>query len=89
MGSRSHTAKVEGVNGSKLEPTAPELLTLGATSYFFFYKVLFFFLSFLFLKEREYKAEREGKRESQAGFIHTVSVVPDVGLKPTNREIMT
>ena len=35
-------------------------------------------------------AEREGDTESEAGFrLWAVSTEPDVGLKPTNREIMT
>ena len=34
------------------------------------------------------RAEREGDRESQAGSA-AVSTEPDVGLKPTNHEIMT
>ena len=35
-------------------------------------------------------AEREGDTESEAGSrLQAVSTEPDVGLKPTNREIMT
>ena len=35
-------------------------------------------------------AEREGDTESEAGSrLRAVSTEPDVGLKPTDREIMT
>ena len=35
-------------------------------------------------------AEREGDTESEAGSrLRAVSTEPDVGLEPTNREIMT
>ena len=35
-------------------------------------------------------AEREGDTESEAGSrLWAISTEPDVGLKPTNREIMT
>ena len=35
-------------------------------------------------------AERQGDRESEAGSsLRTVSTEPNVGLKPTNSEIMT
>ena len=35
-------------------------------------------------------AEREGDTESEAGSrLRTVSTEPDMGLEPTNREIMT
>ena len=35
-------------------------------------------------------AEREGDAESEAGSrLRAVSTEPDVGLKPTNHEIMT
>ena len=35
-------------------------------------------------------AEREGDTESEMGSrLRAVSTEPDVGLKPTNREIMT
>ena len=34
--------------------------------------------------------EREGNTESGTGFrLRAVSIEPDVGLEPTNREIMT
>ena len=49
-----------------------------------------------FLKERERQstsragAEREGDMGSEAGSrLRAVSTQPDVGLKPTNREIVT
>ena len=55
-----------------------------------------FFVLCLFLREREREresrggAEREGDTESKAGSgLWVVSTEPDVGLKPTNREIMT
>ena len=57
---------------------------------------LFFLKVYLFiLRERERKgahagrggAEREGERESQAGS--TLLAQPDVGLDPTNHEILT
>ena len=51
---------------------------------------------FLFIFERERQsiggggAEREGDAESQAGpRVWDVSTEPDVGLEPTDREIMT
>ena len=35
-------------------------------------------------------AEREGDTESEAGSrLQVISTEPDVGLEPTNREIMT
>ena len=35
-------------------------------------------------------AEREGERESEAGSrLLAVSAEPDIGLEPTNREIIT
>ena len=49
---------------------------------------------FLFIFETESMsgggAEREGDTESEAGSrLRAVSTKPDVGLKPTNLEIMT
>ena len=55
--------------------------------------LLFFLMFIIFEKETESKqgrAEREGDRESEAGFrLRAVSTEPDGGLKLTNREIMT
>ena len=40
--------------------------------------------------EREWVRDREGDTESEAGpRLRAVSTGPDVGLEPTNREIMT
>ena len=50
------------------------------------------FLKWLFsfiLRERESGREREGDRESQAGFMLSVQAEPDMGLDPMNCEIMT
>ena len=49
---------------------------------------------FIFEREREHEQERgretEGDTESEAGFrLRAVSTEPEVGLEPTNREIMT
>ena len=46
---------------------------------------------YLFLRKRaERGAEREGDTESEAGSrLRAVSTEPDVGLEPTNREIVT
>ena len=54
----------------------------------------FFMLIFIFERERESMsgegAEREADTESEAGsWLRAVSTEPDVGLEPTNREIMT
>ena len=35
------------------------------------------------------ETERERERERIPSRLHTVSMVPDTGLKPTNHEIMT
>ena len=54
----------------------------------------FFMLVYIF-RERERKREREGGRgterekERSPSKLHTVSAEPDVGLNPTNCEIMT
>ena len=55
-----------------------------------------FFNIYLFLRDRERQdmsregAEREGDTESKAGSrLRAGSTEPDVGLEPTNREIMT
>ena len=53
-----------------------------------------FFNVYLFLRERKSVsgggAETEGDTESEAGSrIQAVSTEPDVGLEPTNCEIMT
>ena len=62
----------------------------------FIFKCLFYFI--LFLRERETDrqsmnrggAEREGDTESEAGSrLPAVSTEPNVGLEPTNSEIMT
>ena len=58
---------------------------------------IIFFNFYLFLRERERErenergeAETEGDTESEAGSrLWAVSTEPDVGLKPTNCEIMT
>ena len=56
---------------------------------------VFFLNVYLFERERERErdwggAEREGDTESKAGSrFHTVSTEPEVGLEPTNQEIMT
>ena len=63
-------------------------------SIFFF---LFFLKMFLFIFERENRqstsrggAEREGDTDSEAGSkLRAVSTEPDVGLEPTNRQIVT
>ena len=59
-------------------------------------KGMIFFNIYLFLRDRERQsmrgggAEREGNTESEAGSrLRAVSTEPDVGLKPTNHEIMT
>ena len=53
----------------------------------------FFFLMFILFILRERKRERvrvgEGQRERIPSRLHSVSVEPDVRLKPTNCEIMT
>ena len=41
------------------------------------------------VRERERKRGREGGREKVPSKLCTVSVEPDVGLDPINREIMT
>ena len=51
-------------------------------------------MSIHFLRERDSMsgrgAEREEDTESEAGFrLRPVSTEPDVGIEPTNREIMT
>ena len=71
-------------------------------SVLWFFLFLIFFNVYSFLRERERErererqsvsgrgAEREGDTESKAGSrLRTVSTEPDVGLKPTNREIKT
>ena len=56
---------------------------------------IYLFLKIYFEREREdvhtsgRGAEREGGREKIPSRLRTVSIKPDVGLKPTNREIMT
>ena len=57
---------------------------------------LSYFLECLFIFDRERQslsrggAEREGDTESEAGSrLRAVSTKPDVGLEPTNCEIMT
>ena len=58
---------------------------------------LFFFNVYLLLRGSERQsmnmgggAEREGNIESEAGSrLRAVSTEPDVGLKPTHREIIT
>ena len=49
----------------------------------FFFQILFIY----FEREREQKAQRESERESQAASA--LSTEPNVGLEPTNCEIMT
>ena len=54
----------------------------------------FFFLIYLFLRGRDSVsrggAEREGDTESEAGSrLQAVSTEPDVGLQPTNCDIVT
>ena len=58
--------------------------------------MLIFLNVYLFLRERQKQnvsrggAEREGDTEPEAGSrLGAVSTEPDVGLKPTNHEIMT
>ena len=42
------------------------------------------------VRSGEGQREREGDRESEAGFwLQAVSTEPDAGLEPMNREIMT
>ena len=55
-----------------------------------------FFNVYLFLRQRKTEREwgtdreREGDTESEAGSrLSAVSLEPDVGLEPTNREVMT
>ena len=57
-------------------------------------KIFFVFLTFLLIFERHSTsgvgAEREGDTQSEAGSrLRAVSTEPDVGLEPTNREIVT
>ena len=55
----------------------------------FFEKINSFFLNYVFLlREKEGRGrESEGEGESQAGSM--LSMEPDTGLNPMNREIMT
>ena len=60
------------------------------------YRILFFFLMFIYFWDRERQsmkrggAEREGDTESETGSrLWAVSTEPDVGLELTDREIMT
>ena len=62
----------------------------------FLFSFFFFNVYFIFEREREIggweegKGQREGDRESKAASrLQAVSTEPDVGLKPTNHEIMT
>ena len=57
-------------------------------------KLAFFFLTFIFERQRETEHEqgrsRERDTESKAGSsLQAVSTEPDAGLEPMNREIMT
>ena len=47
----------------------------------------FFFNVYLLFRERAGEGQRERETESKAGY--GVTAKPDVGLKPTNRDIMT
>ena len=58
--------------------------------------IFFKYILFIFERERERQsmkrgeAERDGDTESEGGSrLQAVSTEPDVGLEPTNREIMT
>ena len=56
--------------------------------------VSFFFLMFISKRDRDRDragdGQREGDTESKAGSrLRTVSTEPNVGLEPTNHEIMT
>ena len=62
--------------------------------FFSLYFLFNFFNVYLFLRERQSTsrggAEREGDTESKAwSRLRAVSTEPNVGLEPTNREIMT
>ena len=62
--------------------------------YYLFFFNFFFQRLFIFGTERQSMngggAEREGDTESEAGSrLRAVSTEPDVGLEPTNHEIMT
>ena len=47
-----------------------------------------FYVYFIFERDREGGAEREGDTESEAGSrLRAVGTGPDAGLEPTNREI--
>ena len=57
----------------------------------FFFNVLFIFETETETEHEQGRGrEREGDTESEAGSrLRAVSTEPDVGLEPTNREIMT
>ena len=62
--------------------------------YFHVSKIVSIFLSLFtyFEREREHKSgegQRERGRERIPSRLHTTSTEPDVGLEPTNHEIMT
>ena len=51
-----------------------------------------YFFKFIYLETESVsrgEAETERKRERIPSILHTVSTEPDVGLEPTNCEIMT
>ena len=64
--------------------------SLPASSLVFLGFLLYLFKKclFIFICEREREGGREGDRELQAGFMLSAPE-PDVGLEPTNHEIVT
>ena len=73
-------------------PVRKHLLLFSSPGFHFF--KYFFNVHSLFERQRECVgkagAEREGDTESEAGSrLRAVSTEPDVGLEPTDREIMT
>ena len=53
-------------------------------AFFFFFNVYLFIL-----RERPHERERGGERERVPSRLRAINEEPDVGLKPTNHEIVT